>query len=331
MKIESDFVTIYNIKADYDVPDYIHVFSLGIDENSSFVKTFFCIIKGVLKVNKFIYKKEYVLISAHLQPSQFLAFLTKVGKKCLYVMHASQHLKRKNNSLVYKIGLKLFLGGKKIVTVSKGLQNELNKEYGIRLGNITAIYNPCGVEGLKSIPKLSPKHIRPYILVMGRLEEEKNPLLALELYYKGQFYNYYDLIYLGKGSLEGRLRSQITIYSLHNCVYIVGFQKEPEQWIMNAALLLSCSKQEGFSMNLAEALICGIPVVASDCPYGPREILIDELAKYLIYPEKRFDESISIIWSALKFYPEIREKYYEKFEDALIAKTYLNVWKKYFG
>lgn len=330
MKIESDFITIYNIKPDYDLPDYIHVFSLEIDGNSPFLKTFFKIVIGASKVDQFICGKEYGLISAHLQPSQFLSSLTKVGKNCLYVMHVTQQLVDKHNSWIYRMVLKIFFGRKKIVTVSKGLEDELIRKYGFHSENIKTIYNPCTVSALKSIPKLGSSR-RKYILVMGRLEEQKNPLLALDLYYKGCFYNSYNLVYLGKGSLERKLMNQIDIYKLQDYVYLAGFQKSPEQWIKNASLLLSCSKWEGFAMNLAEALICGTPVVASDCPYGPGEIMIDELAKYLIYPEKGIEKSISTIWSALKFYPEITKKYYEKFEDELIAQTYLNVWEKYFG
>lgn len=325
--MESDFVTIYNRKPDYDIPKYVHVFSLDIENRPG---EHWDVIRAVPKVNEFISGKEYALITAHVQPSQLLASLTTAGRKTLYVMHKSRHRADEHSSWYQRMALKSFLKGKKIVSVSRGVGEELKHEFGIRAENIATIYNPCGVKALKSEPKLPSLHTRPYILVMGRLVEQKNPLLALELYHEGRFYENYDLIYLGKGPLEDSLKKQVAECQMQKHVLIAGFQKNPEQWMKNASLLLSCSRQEGFGMNLAEALICGIPVVSSDCPYGPGEILTGELSKYLINPEKDFQKSISVISSALKFYPEITEKYYKKFEDEQIAEMYLKVWEKNF-
>lgn len=332
MGIESDFITIYNVKADYDIPDYIHEFSLGIDIHSSFIKTFQSIIQGVDDVNEFISNKDYVLITAHLPSAELLASFTKVGRKCLYVMHVSQHLSEKyDKSRICRMGIKLFFKGKKIVTVSEGLKYEIEQECKVDSKDVSVIYNPGAVNVLQSSPKLSIHHKRPYILFIGRLEEHKDPLMALELYFRGGFYENYDLIYLGKGALENSLKKRIIDYGLENKVYLAGFQKDAIQWMKHAALLLSTSKREGLPMNLIEALICGIPVVAADCQYGPNEILTGELKKYLIYPLQYFSESISVISSALNYYPEITEKYYEKFSDELIVQRYLDVWKELFA
>lgn len=328
LNIESDFIILFNRMADYEVPEYIRIFSLHLKEP---FLTRISILRKIPEVNAFLTGKEYILITAHLQPSQMLASLTKVGRECLYVMHATRHLEENSYSWQYKVKLWWFLKGKKVVTVSKGLAQELQEEYGIKSNQITTIYNPCDIHTLKAKKNLkSWNDRRPYILVMGRLEEQKNPLLALELYYRGKFYRDYDLVYLGQGSLESSVRRSARIYDIQQSVFLVGFHNNPEHWLVNASLLLMCSKQEGFSMSIAEALICGTPVVASDCPHGPNEILTGELSGYLIHPEKRFDESVSVISSALNFYPEITEKYYAKFDDRLVTETYLKIWNEYF-
>lgn len=328
LNIESDFITIYNRISDYDIPDYIHVHSLGIENKTG---EWFEVVKAVPRVNAFLSDKKYVLITAHVQPSQLLASLSEVGKQSLYVIHKSRHCSGESSSWRERTFYKSFFRSKKVVTVSKGIEDELKREYGINPENITTIYNPGGIAYLKSHAGVMPQRSVPYILVMGRLVDQKNPLLALELYYQGRFYEKYDLIYLGKGPLEGCLKEQIIKYGLQKHVFLMGFQKNPEQWLMNASLLLSCSKQEGLPMNLIEALGFGIPVVAADCPYGPSEILTGELAKYLIYPEQYPEKSISVINSALETYPEITGKYYEQFEDELIVRNYLRVWKDNFG
>ena len=83
-------------------------------------------------------------------------------------------------------------------------------------------------------------------------------------------------------------------------------------------------------MNLIEALTCGTPVVAADCPYGPGEILIDKLSDYLICPEEAEEKSIAVIASALECYPEIVESYYDKFQVSLVVQNYLSAWKRCF-
>ena len=328
LNIESDFITIYNRQPDYEVPDYIHVFSLDITNRTG---EWIDVIKAVPKVNSFLSDKEYVLVTAHVQPSHLLASLTKIGNKSLYVIHVSRHAAGEYGSWREKLYYRIFYRNKKVIVVSKGVENELKREYGIRPENITTKYNPSGIAYLKSRTQSGLPHSRPYILFMGRLVDEKNPLLALELYYRGQFYQHYDLIFLGKGYLESYLKEQIVKYGMQEHVFPMGFQKNPGQWLMHASLLLSCSKQEGLPMNLIEALGFGVPVVAADCPYGPNEILTDELAKFLIHPEQDPDNSISVISSALGTYPEITKKYYEKFEDGLIVETYLRTWNHDFG
>lgn len=329
LNIESDFVTIYNTNADYDIPSYIHIYCIGTREGASFANVFLNLIKSISKVNAFISNEQYILITAHLPMSHILASLTKHSKRCLYVMHVTQHLTDQSNSRRYKVILRSFLRGKEIVTVSKGLKKELSREYKINRKKIEVIYNPCELISLKKEESVKRFHERPYILVMGRLEKQKNPELALQLYYDGKFYYKYDLVYIGKGSLEESLRRKIKEYKLDAYVFLEGFQKEITPWLKNASLLLSCSRQEGLPMNLVEALVCGTPVVAMNCPYGPEEILVDELSEYLLSPENKTYENISVIRSALTSYPKIMEKYYSKFDGGLIAQRYLKLWEKF--
>ena len=317
-EIESDFIIVYDKKADYDIPDYIHVFSLGLKEP---FLTRFSIVVRIPTINRFISGKKYVLITAHLQPAQQVASYTQAGDRCLYVMHGSQHLDDVKHSWYYKQRLRRFLNKRKVITVSEGLRKELSVEYAISSQNITTIYNPCKTNLIKLKEKKGILRARPYILVMGRLEEEKNPYLALDLYYKCGFCYKFDLIFLGKGSLGEGLQKRIDELNLQEYVFLAGFQKQFEQWLVNAALLLICSRQEGLSMSIIEALMVGTPVVSVDCPYGPGEILTEELARYLIYPEKQLEKSLSVISSALEYYPPIKEEYYAKIEPGTVTKT----------
>jgi glycosyltransferase involved in cell wall biosynthesis len=54
---------------------------------------------------------------------------------------------------------------------------------------------------------------------------------------------------------------------------LTGFHENPLPYLREAALVVLSSRYEGFGMVLAEALACGTPVVSTDCPHGPAEIL----------------------------------------------------------
>ena len=139
LNIESDFIIIYNKIPDYDIPSYVRIFSLEIEDKQG---ECFEIIKAVPRVNAFISSNKYVLITAHLQPSYLLASLTTVRNRTLYVVHNRWIRANRFNSWVYALGLKLILYRKRIVTVSKGLKNELTSKYGVSAENVVAIYNP---------------------------------------------------------------------------------------------------------------------------------------------------------------------------------------------
>jgi glycosyltransferase involved in cell wall biosynthesis len=65
-------------------------------------------------------------------------------------------------------------------------------------------------------------------------------------------------------------------------VIVAGFQQNPYPWMRNARLLVLCSDHEGLPNVLIEALALGTPVVSTDCPSGPREILGAAGAPWLV-------------------------------------------------
>jgi len=56
-------------------------------------------------------------------------------------------------------------------------------------------------------------------------------------------------------------------------ITLAGFDRDPFSWLLRAELAVCCSRFEGLGNAIIEALACGTPVVSTDCPFGPREIL----------------------------------------------------------
>jgi len=79
-------------------------------------------------------------------------------------------------------------------------------------------------------------------------------------------------VILGEGPLEGQLKQQAAALGVTDAVSFAGFQTNPWPYVKHADLFVLSSRYEGLPNALLEALALGVPVVATDCPGGVREI-----------------------------------------------------------
>lgn len=327
---ECHFITLYKENGDYKVPSYIKEYCVEVDRNASIGKRLYQIGKSVIHVNRYLKENSFELITAHLPMAHILAALSTVGKSALYVMHHAQWPLNKNNSKWYKIRIYLFYKNKKIVTVSNGIRDELVSEYGIKQGHVFRIYNPVPVKDIITTQQNTKVYEKPYVISVGRLAYPKRPDITIDLYAKSNLKEKYDLVFLGQGEYLTYLKEKVEKYKLETKVFFAGFQKNPYEWIKGAELMLSVSDSEAMPMNIIEALACETKVIAANCKYGPDEILIGELAKYLINPKTEFDKSVEVLNSAMEEYPENLYSYVEKFEVNTIIHSYLELYKELF-
>jgi glycosyltransferase involved in cell wall biosynthesis len=78
---------------------------------------------------------------------------------------------------------------------------------------------------------------------------------------------------IGSGALIENLMNMSRKMGIGDRVHFLGFQKNPYVWLKHADLFVMCSEYEGLPNVLLEALACGCPVIAADCPGGTREIM----------------------------------------------------------
>jgi glycosyltransferase involved in cell wall biosynthesis len=110
------------------------------------------------------------------------------------------------------------------------------------------------------------------ILIVGSLKDQKNHPLLLRAFADLQ-YPEARLMLLGQGAKEATLRAMAAELGIADRVIFAGFRPDPTPFYKTADLLVLSSDYEGFGNVIVEALACGTPVVSTDCPYGPREIL----------------------------------------------------------
>ncbi len=168
-----------------------------------------------------------------------------------------------------------------MVGVSRGVADDIRQMAGLPADRVTAIYNPIiTTETMSALPRL-PDHPwlhppgPPVVLSAGRLTRQKDfPTLirAFAIVAKNRPAR---LIILGEGKERPALEALIATLGLQQKVALPGHVDDPLAWMAAADLFVLSSIWEGFGNVLAEAMAVGTPVVATDCPHGPREILHD--------------------------------------------------------
>lgn len=124
---------------------------------------------------------------------------------------------------------------------------------------------------------------RPYIVSVARLDGgEKDHETLLDAYARMRERGYDDamLVLVGDGSHRPVLEQRVSRLGLADSVVFAGFHANP--FMRHARVLVLSSRSEGFGMVLLEAMALGTPVVSSDCPNGPREVLADGDAGLLV-------------------------------------------------
>ena len=118
----------------------------------------------------------------------------------------------------------------------------------------------------------------------GRLESQKGFKYLLEAFSKVSAKIEARLAILGRGSQMDELKRLSEKLGITSNVVFLGFQKNPYKYLANGDLFVLSSLWEGFPNALAKAMACGIPVVSTDCPSGPSEIITDGVNGLLVPP-----------------------------------------------
>ena len=124
------------------------------------------------------------------------------------------------------------------------------------------------------------------VLAMGRLEAQKGFDLLIDAFGRlAVDFPDWGLAILGEGSLRSVLSHQIAALGLGDRIQLPGITDCPAATLRRGDLFVLSSRYEGFGLALVEAMAVGLPVIATDCPSGPSEIVHPGEDGLLVPPE----------------------------------------------
>lgn len=166
-----------------------------------------------------------------------------------------------------------------IIAVSKAVAEDLSQTAKISIDHIKVIYNPVITPLLRKKAKVPLKHpwfvdnAPPVILAVGSLTMQKDFKSLIEAFAYVRRTHAARLLILGEGEERRELETLVKKRNLQNAVMLPGFVPNPYPYMISSSVFVLPSRWEGLPGVLIEALFCGIPIVATDCPGGTREII----------------------------------------------------------
>lgn len=286
-----------NAKVEYDYSGKV-VYLDNMELSNAFFKII-ALIKRTIQLRKIKRENPDAHIISFLEYPNLLNLLSGNYKQS--IVSVRNFMSRKHHqgikALFWNITIKfLYARAKKIIAVSEDIKKDLIENYKLPKKKIEVIYNPYQIkeiEWLKNekIPVEDQKIFnKPTIITAGRLHKQKGHKHLIESFkIVKQTISNAQLVILGEGELESSLKKQAEKLNIKDSVHFLGFKENPFKYIARSKVFVMTSYYEGFPNALAEAMACGVPVISTNCPSGPREILApSNLGKQINYDKPEY-------------------------------------------
>ena len=296
--------------------------------------------KGLPKLISYLQQEQPQALLSSLHYSTDIAVLAKrfSGVSTKVVVREANHLstevrnsrnlKERLASLATRL---IYPWADGIVAVSEGVAKDLAHITNLPRSRIRVIYNPTVTPELlnKSQEPLDHPWFKegepPVILAVGRLEPQKDFPTLIRAFAKVQKLQSARLMILGSGKEQASLNQLVQELDVEKDIAMPGFAKNPYNYMRKAAVFVLSSAWEGLPNALIEAMALGTPVVATNCPSGPEEIL--DRGKYgklvSVGDEDKMAEAILSVLSG-NFQP-VDSDWLQQFTQETAVEKYLDI------
>jgi glycosyltransferase involved in cell wall biosynthesis len=235
---------------------------------------------------RYLCRERPQAVITSLDPSNVIGlarWFTGAPSRVVMVLHNTlseeMRLHARVRQRVFRVMRHLYVLADDFVAVSEGTAGD-TAELAPRIrARLHVIYNPVVHDGLLAAARTPVDHPwfrpgePPVILGAGRLERQKDFPTLIRAFRVVRDRRPARLVILGTGPEREYLLAEVRRLGLEGHVALPGFVPNPSAWMARAAVFALSSVWEGLGNVVIEALAVGTPVVSTDCPHGPREIL----------------------------------------------------------
>ena len=344
-KYNITIVTFDNRMKEYETK--VDVIDLKIPESRYFLKKIINIFIRAKKIKKIKKQLNINCSISFLSGPNIVNCLSRKDDKIIISIRNMQSKLKKNifRDIVNQITLKK---ADKIVTVSNDVKKDIQKRYKVDEKRIITIPNMVNIEQIQQMAceDIDEKDIYVNddikIINIGRLIPQKGQWHLIKAFkIVTEKYTKAKLIILGRGELKESLNELIHKLNIQDNVFLLDFKPNPYKYLAKSDIFVSTSLYEGMSNVILEAMACGLPIIATDCKGGTKEIienkygiLIPNFTEKYDITEKINDEEHNLAERIIELIKdeEKREKYIEMsserikdFEIKEIKKRWMDV------
>ena len=186
---------------------------------------------------------------------------------------------RRRHRLLPRFVRRFYPWADEIVAVSRGAADDLARTAGLPVGRVRVVHNPIVTPELRAMaaeplehPWFAPGE-PPVALAVGRLAPQKDFATLLRAFARVREGRPARLMILGEGPERPSLEALVSELGLEGWAELAGRVLNPYPYMVRAGAFVLSSRWEGLPSVLIEALYCSVPIVATECPSGPAEIL----------------------------------------------------------
>lgn len=293
---------VFNWDETFESDKRANIVSLDVPAGGNVISKLYFFWLRIVRLRKLKTALRIRICISHLEGADYINILSRKSDRVICWIHGSKLYDLNIRGLQGIIRKKvlipfLYKRADRLITVSKGIAEELSAHSHISQQRVRVIYNGFDSEKITELSRetleLSFERIfaqHEVIISHGRLAPQKNLHSLLHIFNQLKAKRNLKLVIVGDGELRESLLTECSNLGLNTWsvwnekepdqladVFFTGQQANPFRYLRFASLFIMTSRWEGFPLALCEAMACKLPVIVSDCFTGPREIIAPEI------------------------------------------------------